>query len=167
MLFNGRHLTDEEVVSKLHSLQTMGRITDGVQVIILGTLGQYLYTSGALAVDAPHWIQFRDFMGGQHNVGLSVMLIALVGLSGIFTLAWTKTDTTYTWLMWVFSVAAMLWCWTVAGFNTHALVAEHIGNSGLWAWGLSGLFFLFSRIAITIASGLGSSTPEEHAHDQA
>lgn len=139
------------LATRLERLRTLGRAADGLQVFILLTMGQYLY-SNTVVLSSPQWKGFRDFLGGEHMVGGSVIAIGLVGLIGIFSLAVTKTDTAYQWIMTLFTLLAVGWCWTVAGFQTYVLIHDHAGNAGLWNWGMAGLFFAFSRLAILLAS---------------
>lgn len=155
MAYTGKQLSVDAAMQKLRQLHALGRTTDAVQVIILGTMGQYFLTAGgAKQLSAPHWVGYRDFWGGQVGTGWSVLAIAIWGLAGIFSLAITSSTRTYNVMMSVFSVVACAWCWACAGFQTHALFALGAGNAGLWTWTLAGLFFLFSRLAILIADGL-------------
>lgn len=139
---------------RLELLKSLGRFTDGIQIIILGTFGQFIYAGGAQQIKARHWTAAREFFGGYQGVGLSLIAIACVGLLGLFSLAITKTDRAYMVLMWAFSLSAA--AWFIAVGLTHTLART--GSTGLWSLGLAGLFFLFSRVAITIATPIH---PEE------
>ncbi|ACH62183.1 hypothetical protein MYRNA_216 [Mycobacterium phage Myrna] len=135
---------------RLTTLKNFGRITDAFQIIVLGTFGQYLYSGGAEQLKAKHWNAARDFFGGYQGVGMAIMVIAGIGLLGLFSLALTKRDWVYTILMWIYSLAAFLF-FVIVGI-THHLAQS--GSTGLWSLGLAGCFFLFTRIAITIATPL-------------
>ncbi|ASZ74763.1 membrane protein [Mycobacterium phage Phabba] len=135
---------------RLALLKNFGRATDAFQIIVLATFGQYLAEGGAQQLKAPHWDAARAFFGGYQNVGISLIAIACIGLLGLFSLAWTKRDVLYTWLMWIYSISAFLW-FAIIGI-THAIARS--GSTGLWSLGLAGCFFLFTRIAITIATPL-------------
>jgi len=100
-------------------------------------------------------------MGGQVHVATSVLVIALIGLAGMFSLAITESDLVYTVIMWVYSSLAAVWCLMVAGFLTYAMVTMGAGNAGPWNWTLVGLFFISSRLAITISRGLDTAIIEE------
>lgn len=142
--------------SKISALHKVGRANDAIQIIVWGTFGQFLLTDkfGEVQLRAPQWREFADWIGGQQAAGWSVLAAAILGLLGLFSLAWTKSDNTYTALMWVFSVYVALWCFTVAGFQTHAMIVHDAGNAGFWNWSLVGCYFLFSRLAITLSRGL-------------
>jgi hypothetical protein len=147
-----------EISKKLHALQTLGRWVDALQIIILATMGQYLYGGGSQKLNAPHWKPSRDFLGGYQHIGISLMIISLIGFAGLFSLAVTKTDRVYNVLMWLFSGSAGVWFIGIGiaqGWASNNIPGA--GSTGLWTLGLSGLFFLFSRAAIWIASGIVSS----------
>ena len=143
-------VTLEARSQRLATLKNFGRATDAFQIIVLATFGQYLAEGGAQQLKAKHWDVARDWFGGYQGVGISLIIIACIGLLGLFSLAWTKRDVLYTWLMWIYSVSAFLW-FVIIGI-THALARS--GSTGLWSLGLAGCFFLFTRIAITIANPL-------------
>ena len=140
--------TDEK---RQRRIKTLGRTADTIQIIALGTMGQYIYEGGSQQLSAKHWAPVRDLMGGYQNVGLSLIFIALIGLVGVFSLAVTKTDRVYTVIMWVFSALAIAWFWTIGGFHGYASATiPGAGSTGAWTLGLAGMFFLFTRLAITI-----------------
>lgn len=143
---------------QLHTLNALGRFVEGIQVIILLTMGQYLYANGGVQLNAPHWRGFTEFVGGEHSVGILIMGLGLIGLIGMFGRA--ISPKVHLVITWIFSILAAIFCWTVAGFQTYALVHDQAGNAGLWTWGLNGLFFLFSRTAITIGTNV-----EDDVHD--
>jgi hypothetical protein len=159
-------LTREELIGaveyrnrRLRWLKTFGRFTEGFQIIVLATFGQNIYSGGAQHLDAPHWRAAREFFGGYQGVGISLIVISLVGLLGLFSLAWTDSDWLYNTLMWGYSLAAFFW-FVIIGITHHL---AHSGSTGLWSLGLAGMFFLFSRIAITVSSGI---TEETHRGQQ-
>lgn len=133
---------------RLVRLKNFGRFTEGLQIIILGTFGQYIYSGGAQQLGAKHWEAAREFFGGYQGVGISLMVIASIGLLGLLTLGFTKQDTLYSILMWIYSLSAATWFITVG--ITHHLAQS--GSTGLWSLGMAGLWFLGTRIAVTIAA---------------
>lgn len=140
---------------RVNRLKLVGRITDGLQIIIMGTMGQYLHSGGSQKLSGKHWDYAKDFFGGYQNIGSSLMIITLIGFIGLFSLAFTDTDTVYTVIMWIFSVLAAAWFIGIG--ITHGYAAVTIpgaGSTGLWTLGLAGLFFLFSRIVITITNSI-------------
>lgn len=161
-MYTNRAITPHRLYRKLHALQTVGRVSDSIQVLIFLTFGQFLYSKyGAVQLNAPHWHQFRDWAGGPTHLALSVVIIAVIGLIGIFSLAVTEADTLYTIIMWIYSVLAAIWCFTAAGFLAYAMINTGAGNGGPWNWTLAGLFFLFSRFTITISRGLDTIVDDE------
>jgi hypothetical protein len=148
-LLTREQLIDEVEIRnrRLTWLKNLGRFTDGLQIIILATFGQYLYSGGAQQLTSEHWQAAKDFFGGYQNVGISLIAIATLGLVGLFSLAWTRTDNLYNVIMWVYSLAAATWFIGIG--ITHHLARS--GSTGLWSLGLAGLFFVFTRLAITIA----------------
>lgn len=135
---------------RLLRLKNLGRVTEGLQVLILLTFGQYLYSGGAQQLKAKHWENARDFFGGYQGVGLSILIIAVIGLVGLFSLAVTETDHLYTVIMWIFTLAAVFWF--MGSGISHALAQS--GSTGLWSLGMTALWFLTTRMAITIAAPL-------------
>lgn len=151
---------DAQVAEKVAALKTLGRLADGVQIIILATMGQYLYAGGSQQLTGKHWTYAIDFFNGYQNVGLSLIVIASIGLLGLFSLL-LETDVVNLILMWIFSVSATVWFIGVG--ISHGIASQAIpgaGSTGLWTLGLAGLFFIFSRIAITIGSGITDDIKE-------
>jgi len=135
---------------RLRLLKNLGRVADGLQIGILLTMGQYLYSGGAQKLSGAQWVPARDWFGGYQNVGISLIVIGVIGLIGLFSLAVTRRDYVYAAIMWVYSLLAASWFIGIG--ITHGLARA--GSTGLWTLGLSGLFFLFTRIAITVASAI-------------
>lgn len=133
---------------RLDTLRNFGRFVEGSQLIILGTFGQNIVGGGSERLSGAQWNTARNWFGGYQNVGWSLIVIAAIGLLGLLTLAVTRSDLAYTVLMWIYSVSAGIWF--IAIGITHGL--SRTGSTGLWTLGLAGLFFLTTRVSITIAA---------------
>lgn len=146
-----RVLTEPE--QRINSIKTVGRATEAFQITVLAVFGQNIYWGGSQQLDGKHWEPVRDFFGGYQHVGLSLFIIATIGLLGLFSLAVTDNDTAYKILMWIFSLSATAWFWFVGCWHGWAaLTISGAANTGFWTLGLAGGFFLFSRIAISIGT---------------
>lgn len=133
---------------RLDALKTFGRFVEGVQLIILGTFGQYLASGGAQQLSGAQWRTAREWFGGYQNVGWSLIGITIIGLLGLLSLGFTKSEIPYTILMWIYTISAATWFIGIG--ITHGLA--RVGSTGLWTLGLAGLFFLSTRIGITVAA---------------
>lgn len=143
--------------ARIEWLKRFGRTIDGVQIIILVSMGYYFFKGGSQQLSGKQWIGLRDFFGGYENVGLIISLIGLVGFLGVLSqlIGDGEGRRAYYAIMWVFTTLAVAWCFTVAGFQTYALFnVDGAGNAGLWTWGMNGLFFLFTRVVIIVIDTL-------------
>lgn len=144
-------LTEPE--QRINSIKKVGRATEAFQIFVLAIMGQNIYAGGGQQLSGKHWEPVRNFFGGYQHVGISLFVIATIGLLGLFSLVVTYTDTLYKVLMWTFSLLATAWFWFVGCWHGWAaLNVPGAGNTGFWTLGLAGAFFLFSRIAISIGT---------------
>lgn len=142
-----------EPEQRINSIKRVGRATETFQIIVLAVMGQNIHSGGAQQLRGKHWEPVTRFFGGYQHVGLSLFVIASIGLLGLFSLAVTKTDTAYKVLMWIFSLSATGWFWFIGCWHGWAaLNIPGAGNTGFWTLGLAGGFFLFSRLAISIGT---------------
>lgn len=115
-------------------------------------MGQYIYGGGAQDLTGKHWKPIRDFFGGSQPIGWSLMVIAGIGFLGIVGLAITDGHHLYNRIMWVFSILATAWFWSIGIAQGYInLTVEGAGSTGVWTLGLAGCFFLFTRLGISLA----------------
>jgi hypothetical protein len=115
-------------------------------------MGGYVSTGGSQQLRSTQWSFFANFFGGYQVVAAALFGAGCIGIVGLFFFRWHRV---YEIFMWIFTIITAIWCFVAAGFLGYAAVQVGGGaNLGMWSWTMVGLFLLFTRAAMQLATNI-------------